>query len=145
MIFVASLFILAPITSAASVEAKDVVINSQYVKSSALCSCGELPYGSYYTESFLNYCPKCNSYGTLEFNPKGIAEGEWTCSKCNADYCAADGNEKMPNTNVHLTKYNATNNKTSVNSTSVHAETITESIKQTVLEQIAIFNNKSFL
>ena len=145
MMFVASLFIMVPIASAASVAAKDVVVTSQYVKATALCSCGEHPYGQYFTASFVNYCPKCHSYGTLEFNPKGTAEGEWTCSKCNADYCAADGKEKMPGSNVYLTPYNATNNTTGENSTQVHAETLIESIQQSVLDQIAIFNDKSFL
>jgi hypothetical protein len=148
MIFVASLFILAPAASAASTAGKDVVVTSQYVKATALCSCGEHPYGNYYTAEFVNYCPICKSYGTLEFNPKGTAEGEWTCSKCNADYCAADGKEKMPGSNIFLTPFNSTNNTNntkSINSTQVHAETVTESLQQTIKEQIALFNNKSFL
>jgi hypothetical protein len=48
------------------------------------------------TGCFENYCTIYHSYGTLTFNPKGTPEGEWTCSKCGCDYCAANEKEKMP-------------------------------------------------
>lgn len=47
-----------------------------------------------YTTVFLNHCPLCNHSGTLSFNPKGTAEGEITCSHCDADYCAVSGRDK---------------------------------------------------
>jgi hypothetical protein len=51
--------------------------------------------------TFLNYCPICHSYGCLIYNPKHIYEGEWTCSKCDADYCIC-GRCKATGSNVHL-------------------------------------------
>jgi hypothetical protein len=75
------------------------------VKATAYCSCGTLSYG-YHTSTFENYCPRCHSYGTLKFNPKGSPEGEWTCTNCSADYCAASGKEKEPNSSIYLIKYN---------------------------------------
>ena len=51
--------------------------------------------------TFLNYCPICHSYGCLIYNPKHTYEGEWTCSKCDADYCNC-GKCKATGSNVHL-------------------------------------------
>jgi hypothetical protein len=51
--------------------------------------------------TFLNYCPICHSYGCLIYNPKHTYEGEWTCSKCDADYCIC-GRCKATGSNVHL-------------------------------------------
>ena len=86
---------LLPAASASSISAKNVQVTQEYVKATALCSCGLNGY-HFMTGCFVNYCPKCHSYGTLTFNPKGTPEGEWTCSKCGSDYCAADGKEKEP-------------------------------------------------
>ena len=82
----------------------NIEVTSAFVKDTAFCSCGTLSYG-YHTNTFENYCPRCHSYGTLKFNPKGSPEGEWTCSKCSADYCAASGKEKEPNSPYHLVPY----------------------------------------
>jgi hypothetical protein len=109
LIFI-SLSIILPV-SAGSVGAKNVVVTHDYVKATAICSCGENNYSSgndnyiYHNASFENYCPRCHSYGTLKFNPKGVPEGEWTCSKCNSDYCAADGREKITGSHYSLTPY----------------------------------------
>ncbi len=57
-------------------------------------SAGEKMEYKEYTTVFLNHCPLCNHSGTLSFNPKGTAEGEITCSHCDADYCAVTGKDK---------------------------------------------------
>lgn len=63
------------------------------------CSLGWFKTGG----TFLNYCPLCHCYNCLEYNPKHTYEGEWTCSKCGADYCLC-GRCKATGSNVHLTK-----------------------------------------
>lgn len=149
--------IMVPVAFATSVGAKDVVVNSQYVKATAMCSCGSNGYDHYFTASFVNYCPHCHSYGTLEFNPKGTDEGEWTCSKCNSDYCAADGKEKLDDSNYRLTPYNITNINTTQNSTQnltnntthknqtlFHNETMLKTVQQTFLEEFSVLNGKAF-
>lgn len=61
------------------------------------CGCGK-NYNKYKfhkkTMKLKNYCPFCHKYGVLRYNLKGnIAEGEFTCKKCGADFCC-DGNDK---------------------------------------------------
>jgi hypothetical protein len=51
--------------------------------------------------TFINYCPICHSYGCLTYNPKHTYEGEWTCNKCDSDYCIC-GRCKATGSNVHL-------------------------------------------
>ena len=58
----------------------------------------------YYNSTFVNYCPNCGFYGSLLFNPKGVAEGELTCANCDSDYCAVTGKEKISSSSVYLTK-----------------------------------------
>ena len=41
-----------------------------------------------------NSCPLCGKEGTLLFNPKKTAEGELTCSACDADYDCVNGEDK---------------------------------------------------
>ncbi len=53
--------------------------------------------------TFLNYCPLCHSYNCLVYNPKHTYEGEWTCSKCDADFCNC-GRCKASGSQVYLTK-----------------------------------------
>jgi len=96
------------------------------------------------TGCFENYCPKCHSYGTLSFNPKGTPEGEWTCTKCGSDYCAADGKEKIPGIKVFLIHYNATN-ATSGKSPQVHAQDVTTGTDQELLNEITYYTSNSFL
>ena len=57
----------------------------------------------YYTATWLNYCPGCKYYGTLLVNPKGVAEGELTCSYCDRDYCGVSGKEKITGSSTVLT------------------------------------------
>lgn len=89
-----------------SYEPHNVVVTKDYVKATAVCSCGLNDY-IYHTKTFKNYCPKCNSSGSLKFNPKCVPEGEWTCTQCDTDYCAADGLEKMPGSPYSLVPYKA--------------------------------------
>ena len=93
------------ILSISTSEARAVQVTSIYVQSTSICTCGNLPYGPYYNSTFLNYCPHCHHYGTLEYNPKDAKGGEWTCSNCGADYCAADGKEKIIGSHYYLTEY----------------------------------------
>ncbi len=145
---------MAPVASASSVDAKNVEATSKYVKATAICSCGLNGYDHYITASFVNYCPHCHSYGTLEFNPKGTPEGEWTCSNCNSDYCAACGKEKISGSKYFLTPYNETVNTTTPNNklnttnqitSKLIFVTVTENIQQAILEELAIINGKSLL
>ena len=141
---VAFLLILLPAASASSVGAKNVHITSEYVKATAVCSCGLNGY-HYITASFENYCPQCHNHGTLSYNPKGVPEGEWTCEKCSSDYCAADGKEKMPGTNYYLKHYTAPESSQSKN-IEVHAQQVTtELLKLNLKDYIAYYNGKNFL
>ena len=132
--------IILPV-SAESVGAKNVVVTSDHVKATAICSCGENNYSSgnnnyiYHTATFVNYCPRCHSYGTLKFNPKGVPEGEWTCSKCNSDYCAADGQEKISGSHYSLTDYTPPQ---------VQAQEVID-VKINVITDLNNSNNKSIL
>ena len=56
-----------------------------------------------YDSCFLNYCPVCKNYGTLKFNPKHVAEGEWTCGHCDSDFDATKGKVKLNGVSTHLT------------------------------------------
>ena len=120
ILFLACLIISVPAADASSVGAYNITLTQDYVKATALCSCGSCDY-TYHTNAFMNYCPHCKSYGNFIFNPKGVPEGEWTCTKCGSDYCAADGYEKMPNSKYRLIPYNEpeTQNHT-VSSTNVN-------------------------
>jgi hypothetical protein len=81
-----------------------VTVQDEYVKVTALCSCGECSY-TYHIGIFENYCPFCHHYECLEWNPKGTSEGEWTCDVCGADYCAADGHCKAGGSQLYLHEY----------------------------------------
>ena len=52
--------------------------------------------------TFTNYCPFCHSYGCLIYNPKHTYEGEWTCNKCDSDFCNC-GRCKASGSQVYLT------------------------------------------
>jgi hypothetical protein len=79
-------------------------VTSTTVTATAKCSCGALGNYNLHTATFQNYCPKCHKSGTLKYNPKATAEGEWTCGACGADYCAACGKIKLKCNPTHLTK-----------------------------------------
>ena len=103
MLFVACLITFLPVSAAAD-GAYNVQVTSSHVTATAKCSDGTSGY-YYHTATFKNYCPHCHSYGTLTFNPKGTVEGEWTCKSCDADYCAADGKEKLSGSSYYLSSY----------------------------------------
>ena len=144
LVFTAVFVLLMPAASASSVGAYNIQETNNYVKATALCSCGLNSY-HYMTGCFENYCPKCHSYGTLTFNPKGTPEGEWTCTKCGCDYCAADGKEKMPGSSIFLIPYKISKPVKS-NVPDVHAQTVTtQDSGVNLLNQIKYYSDKSFL
>lgn len=54
---------------------------------------------------WVNKCPfpSCGGEGTLVYNPKGVYEGEITCSKCSADFCVVCGRDKQAPSRARLT------------------------------------------
>lgn len=84
--------------------AYNITITSQKVSATSKCSCGACGDYNYHTSTYKNYCPNCHKYGTLVWNPKGVLEGEWTCSSCDCDYCAACGKEKIYSSPKYLIK-----------------------------------------
>lgn len=85
-------------------SAYNITITSLKVSATAKCSCGACGDYVYHTGSYKNYCPHCKKNDVLVWNPKGVAEGEWTCSYCGADYCAACGKEKSYTNPLYLVK-----------------------------------------
>jgi hypothetical protein len=76
-------------------------VSSTTVSASGWNSCST---GWYKTSAtFINYCPFCHTYCALVWNPKGTYEGEWTCSKCDADFCIC-GRCKSSGSSIYLTK-----------------------------------------
>lgn len=51
--------------------------------------------------SYINYCPNCRKYGTLRNNPKHVADGEITCSRCDCDFCCYCGRDKVGSCGRH--------------------------------------------
>lgn len=51
--------------------------------------------------SYINYCPNCRKYGTLRNNPKHVADGEITCSRCDCDFCCYCGRDKVGSSGRH--------------------------------------------
>jgi hypothetical protein len=141
ILIVSCVSLIIPPVVASNVGAYNVEVTHSYVKSTAICSCGENEYSSgnnnyiYHTIAFENYCPRCNSYGSLKFNPKGVPEGEWTCTNCGSDYCAADGIEKISGSPYCLIKYNPPE---------VKAQQVTN-VDVSVITKLDKFKNKNFL
>jgi len=88
----------------AGCTAYNISWTTKTVTSTSKCSCGACGDYVYHTCTYKNYCPNCGRYGTLIWNPKGVYEGEWTCSYCDCDYCSACGKEKVYNHPKHLVK-----------------------------------------
>ncbi len=61
-------------------------------------------------KTWKNVCPFCK--GKLKFNPKNTAEGELTCSKCDADFCCVSGQDKAVKVRRKLTPATVTPNST---------------------------------
>ena len=76
------------------------VITVNMMPSCSCCGYPKTPY-KHYTKTWQNYCPACGKSGTLTDNPKGVYEGEITCSMrlggCDADYCGYCGGDKWGN------------------------------------------------
>lgn len=62
-------------------------------------------------KTWKNKCPFCG--GKFKFNPKKTPEGELTCSKCDADFCAVSGKDKANKVRKTLTPATVTPNKAS--------------------------------
>lgn len=101
-------------------------------------SCYHCNYSPKEKNSFKNYCPVGGHTGTLIWNPKGSAEGEWTCSKCGADYCAKCGSEKLKNKRGTLTKTSDTSDNTTTTEVGIAGE-----VQSVVLFNGALFNKDS--
>ncbi len=142
-VFAAVLILVIPSASASSVGAYNVQVTHDYVKATALCSCGLNGY-HYMTGCFENYCPQCHSYGTLKFNPKGTPEGEWTCTQCGSDYCAADGKEKMLGSDIFLKQYSPKTIQPVSSEVQTQEVTTTNSAPD-LMNVIKYYNHKSFL
>ena len=61
-------------------------------------------------KTWKNVCPFCKA--KLKFNPKNTAEGELTCSKCDADFCCVSGKDKAVKVRRTLTPATVTTNST---------------------------------
>ena len=127
ILLIIGLILCIPIASAGSSNGPyNLTTTSKYVKATAKCSCGASSgsYDTYHTATFLNYCPNCHSHGTLSYS-KYCDEGQWTCSKCDSDYCMADGKEKLSGSSVYLIRYTIPKPVTSVNNTTNTSTNIT--------------------
>jgi hypothetical protein len=102
-------------SSSSKCAPSSITVTPDYVSAMAYCSCGAGTW-SLKNGTFVNYCPACKKYGTLKYS-KPCAEGQWTCSACDCDYCMQDGKEKVYSNPAHLvTTTMPTPNDTSVNS-----------------------------
>ena len=91
-------------------KVKKVAVNSKTV--TAICLPLKKGYGSKAVQkTWKNYCPLCKRHGTLTFNPKHNETGEWTCSKCDADYCGVSGKDAAVKVRAKLTPATMTSNK----------------------------------
>lgn len=61
-------------------------------------------------KTWKNKCPFCG--GKLKWNPKHVPEGELTCGKCDADFCAVSGKDKASKVRKKLTPATVKPNKT---------------------------------
>lgn len=57
---------------------------------------------TWHKKTFVNYCPNCKHYNTLLKNPKGVPEQEYTCARCDSDFCGVTGKEKYSWSRVYL-------------------------------------------
>ena len=95
------------------------------------CSCCSGTQYQRYTKTWKNYCPHCKKTGTLTDNPKGVYEGEITCSMskggCDADYCGYCGGDKGSKKRCQTYKLTAADS-TTTSSTSTTTTTSTPTI-----------------
>lgn len=102
-IFLIVILIFSGSAAGASNHPYKVITTEKYVEATAKCSCGSGSW-SYRTATFLNYCPQCHSYGSLGYT-KDCDAGQWTCSRCDCDYCMQDGKEKVSGSGLYLVRY----------------------------------------
>ena len=66
-------------------------------------SCGcRYSYKYWYYREFVNYCPNCHHYNVLCKNPKCTFEREYSCARCDSDFCGVCGKEKYSWSRVYL-------------------------------------------
>ena len=114
------------------------------------CGCcgGRMAYKRY-TKTWRNYCPNCGKSGTLANNPKGVYEGEVTCSMskggCDADYCGVCGGDKAGGGKCNRVKLveasaNETSNEGNTSTSEAETEAETEDIFQTISGEAFKYN-----
>ncbi|AEG18625.1 hypothetical protein [Methanobacterium paludis] len=133
---------ILPVSSAST--AYNVGIQDKYVKATALCSCGEHSY-TYHIGIFENYCPFCHHYECLEWNPKGTAEGEWTCGHCDSDFCAVDGRCKSGGSGVYLSYYEVPKPVVANNATSAEIAPVQKSHGELMFDRISQYKDVNLL
>lgn len=79
--------------STTGITSGNATATNNFKPSCNYCTKSGVPY-KWYTTTAKNECPFCGT-PTLIYNPKGVPEGEWTCSKCRADFCGTCGRDKM--------------------------------------------------
>ena len=81
-------------------EVTEMVGSDNVITVNHMPSCGCCAGTAYkrYTKTYANSCPNCHKTGTLRDNPKGVYEGEITCSMkaggCDSDFCGVCGGDK---------------------------------------------------
>lgn len=93
-------------------------------------------------KTWKNICPFCK--GKLKFNPKKTAEGELTCSKCDADFCCVSGNDKATKVRKKLTPATTTvNSATKVASSQTQSQSCSLSKAESLTKAKTLLDTKS--
>lgn len=93
-------------------------------------------------KTWVNSCPFCK--GKLKFNPKKTAEGELTCSKCDADFCCVSGNDKATKVRKKLTPATTTvNSATKVASSQTQSQSCSLSKAEALTKAKTLLDTKS--
>jgi hypothetical protein len=88
----------------------------------------------YYTEySFINYCPLCHHYNTLETYVKGV--NEITCTHCDADYSYSGRDKHEGYARAWLTSYVEPEPPVTDNDSTTNMTTLSTTPIQTPLEK----------
>ena len=108
VIILALLSIMVGASYARSLQAYNIEVEKDYVKSTGRCTCSLQTTYSYQTRIFMNYCPGCHHYGCLEYEVNQCPqnrEGMWRCKICDRDYCLVHGKEHISGSNLYLIPY----------------------------------------
>lgn len=93
-------------------------------------------------KTWKNVCPFCK--GKLKFNPKKTAEGELTCSKCDADFCGVTGKDKATKVRKKLTPATVTpNSATKVADSQTKSQSCSLSKAEALTKAKSLLNTKS--